>query len=452
MNNSMTGKKVLVVGAARSGVSTLSVLKHLGAQVVLNDIKTKEQLGDLYEALSNDADELILGTHPDDMSSYDLVVLSPGVPTDLPFIEKAREQAVEIIGELELAYQNCKGSFLGITGTNGKTTTTSLVGEIFETAKRKHFVVGNIGLPAISKTLDADEETVMVTELSSFQLESIKHFRPRVATILNLTPDHLNRHKTMAAYTDAKCRIFENQAESDILLLNYDNEATRLLKDRASSKVVFFSRKESLDEGVFVDNGMIVVKMDDVRTEIGAVSDIFIPGPHNLENVLAATGLAFFSDIAPDVIMAAIKAFKGVEHRVEYVDVIQGITFFNDSKGTNPDASIQAVRAMNKPTILIAGGMDKGSDFNEFIESFGPEIEALVLLGETKDLIEKTALDHGFTNIYKVSTMVEAVEKSFELASENYNVLLSPACASWDMYESYEVRGREFKALVRAHK
>lgn len=451
MENVMKDKQVLVVGAARSGVSTMEVLKHLGAKVILNDIKTQAQLGDFFHVLNEKSDGLILGQHPDDMSVYDLVVLSPGVPTDLPFINAARALGVEIIGELELAYQNCKGSFVGITGTNGKTTTTSLVGEIFKAANRDHRVVGNIGLPAISEALNANEDTAMITELSSFQLETIKNFKPSVAAILNLTPDHLNRHKTMTAYVDAKCRIFENQDQDDILLLNYDNDATRALKDRADSKVVYFSRKTRLDEGVMVEDRQILIKYNGQRILVGAVEDIFIPGPHNLENVLAAVGLAYFSGVDVATIMSAIKSFKGVEHRVEFVDVVKGITFYNDSKGTNPDASIQAVRAMNKQTILIAGGMDKGSDFNEFIESFGSEIEALVLLGETKALIESTARSHGFTNVYIVETLAEAVEKSFELAGDDYNVLLSPACASWDMYESYEVRGKEFKALVRAH-
>lgn len=448
----MKDKRVLVVGAARSGISTMKVLKHLGAEVTLNDIKTKEQVGDLYKELEAQADRLILGQHPQELKGYELLVLSPGVPTDLPFINKARALGVEIIGELELAYQNCKGTFVGITGTNGKTTTTSLVGEIFKAANRKYAVVGNIGVPAISEALKADAETTMVTELSSFQLESIKNFRPSVATILNLTPDHLNRHKTMAAYVDAKCRIFENQGSEDVLLLNYDNEATRMLADKASSKVVFFSRKVCLDQGVFVEDDSIVIIDGDQRFFVGNVSDIFIPGPHNLENVLAAVGLSYFSGIELGVVMDAVKHFKGVVHRVEFVDVVKNITFYNDSKGTNPDATIQAVRAMNKPTILIAGGMDKGSDFNELIQSFGPEIKSLVLLGETKDLIEETARKHGFNHIVKVENMAQAVEKSFELAQADYNVLLSPACASWDMYESYEVRGDEFKALVRTYK
>jgi len=450
MNYSVENKRVLVVGAARSGISTMEVLKSLGATVVLNDIKTKDQLGPLYEELKEMSDELILGIHPEDMTAFDLVVVSPGVPTDLPFILNAKASGVEVIGELELAYQNCKGLFTGITGTNGKTTTTSLVGAIYKQAQKPHFVVGNIGLPAISQALKATDKTTMVTELSSFQLESIKTFRPQVAAVLNLTPDHLNRHKTMKAYVDAKCRIFENQAATDILLLNYDNEPTRALKERASSKVVYFSRKERLEEGIFVEDENIVIVDNDKKITVGAVADIFVPGPHNLENVLAAVGLAYYGGIDVKDIMDAVKTFKGVEHRVEFVDVVEGITFFNDSKGTNPDASIQAVRAMNSPTILIAGGMDKGSDFNGLIEAFGPEIKEMVLIGETKDIIEETAKAHGFTAVTKVETLAEAVDKSFELAEEGYNVLLSPACASWDMYESYEIRGNEFKDLVRS--
>lgn len=452
MKTIVTNKKVLVVGAARSGISTMEVLKQLGATVILNDIKTKDQLGELYSDLEKQADELILGMHPSDLSIFDLIILSPGVPTDLSFVMKAKELGIEIIGELEFAFQNCKGSFIGITGTNGKTTTTSLVGEIFKKSGKSHSVVGNIGLPAISKALEAKETTTMVTELSSFQLESIKDFRPRVAAILNLTPDHLNRHKTMEAYVDAKCRIYENQEAGDIVLLNYDNEATRALKSRISSRIIFFSRKERLSEGIFVENGEIVILENNKKISVGKVEDIFIPGPHNLENVLAAVGLTYYSGIDPCDIMEAIKAFKGVAHRVEFVEVVDGVTFFNDSKGTNPDATIQAVRAMDDPTILIAGGMDKGSDFNALIKAFGPEIIEMILIGETKDLIAQTAMDHGFMNIRKVETLADAVEASFESAKEGYNVLLSPACASWDMYPSYEVRGDEFKELVRRHK
>lgn len=448
----MENKKVIVIGAARSGLSTARVLKELGAHVTLNDIKKKEELGDLYVDLKAMVDVLLLGSHPKDLGQYDMMVLSPGVPTDLPFIIEARGAGVEVIGELELAYRNCKGQFVGITGTNGKTTTTSLVGEIFKASGKKHAVVGNIGLPVISKALEADEDTFMVTELSSFQLESVDEFKPIVGAILNLTPDHLNRHKTMAAYVDAKCRIFERQNENDVMLLNYDNLPTRGLKERIPSKVVYFSRKEILNPGVCVEEDMIVIYDGETRVEVGPVGDIFIPGPHNLENVLAAVGLSYYAGVDTDSIMSAVRSFKGVEHRVEFVDTIKGITFFNDSKGTNPDASIQAVRAMNKPTILIAGGMDKGSDFNELIESFGPEIKDMILIGETKELIAETASKHGFTSVHKVMTMKEAVDLAYDLAGDNYNVLLSPACASWDMYESYEVRGDEFKALVRQYK
>lgn len=448
----MDNKSVLVIGAARSGISTVEVLKTLGAKVTLNDIKTKEQLGDLYNALVSKTDTLLLGCHPSSLAQYDLIVLSPGVPTDLPFILEAKTLGIEVIGELELAYRYCKGSFLGITGTNGKTTTTSLVGEIFKASGRDYAVVGNIGLPAISKALAASEATVMVTELSSFQLESVVDFHPKVATVLNLSPDHLNRHKTMAAYTDAKSQIFARQTSEDILLLNYDNQPTRQLAKRAPSRVVFFSRKKILEEGIFVEKHQIIIADKGRRIPVGLVEDIFIPGSHNVENVLAAVGLTYFSGIEVSDIMSAVKAFKGVAHRVEFVETVQGITFYNDSKGTNPDASIQAVKAMNKPTVLIAGGMDKGADFNTFVEAFGVEIKHIILIGETKDLIAETAQSHGFTAITKVDSMTEAVDCAFDLAEFGDNVLLSPACASWDMYESYEMRGDEFKHLVRTHR
>lgn len=444
----LKNKMILVVGMATSGIPTVKTLSKLGAKIIINDIKTEEKLSDIIEEIGGLCHEMILGSHPEKMDIYDLIVLSPGVPTDLPFLKKAREEGVHIIGELELAFRLSRGSYMAITGTNGKTTTTALTGEMFKNAKRETFIVGNIGLAAISKALDTTDDTVLVTEVSSFQLETIEEFRPRISAILNVTPDHLNRHKTMENYIDAKSNIFMNQREDDILILNYDNEITRNLAKRAKSKVIFFSRKEILDDGVCVKDNNIVVKSDNSEEIICKTEDIYIAGKHNLENALAATAFAINSGINKEVIKYTLESFKGIEHRTEFFGEFDGIKYYNDSKGTNPDASIKAVEGLEGPLVLIAGGMDKGSSFDEFVKAFNDKVKALILLGETKYIIKETAEKYGFNNIFIVDDMKQAVQKAYDNAEKGDTILLSPACASWDMYKSFEVRGRHFKDCV----
>lgn len=444
----LKNKKVLVVGMAKSGIPTVKALSKLGAKIAVNDIKSKDKLKDILNEIEDLCDEVILGSHPQEIEKYDLIILSPGVPTDLAFLKKAKQEKKKIIGELELAYSLSKGRYLAITGTNGKTTTTALTGEIFKNGGLKTFVVGNIGLAAISKALETTEDTNLVTEVSSFQLETIDTFKPRISAILNITPDHLNRHKTMENYIDAKANIFMNQDEDDILILNYDNDITRKLASKAKCKVIFFSRKEILEEGVYLEDNNIVVKNSNKKEIICNADDIYISGKHNLENSLAAAAFAINSGIKKEIIKYTLQSFKGVEHRTEYIGEINGIKFYNDSKGTNPDASIKAVEGLEAPLILIAGGMDKGSSFDEFVEAFDNKVKALILLGETAVKIKETAEKYGFNNIFMVENMEEAVEKAYHNASENDTILLSPACASWDMYESYEVRGRHFKDCV----
>jgi len=446
--NSYNEKNILVVGGARSGISTIKTLKKLGAKVFLNDIKTQEELGEIVGEMKAYVDVFILGRHPEDLRRFDQVILSPGVPTHLDFIVEARKMGIEVIGELEFAFRITRGKFVAITGTNGKTTTTSLVGEIFEKSKHKSFVVGNIGIPVASKALEAHEDTYMVTEVSSFQLETISKFHSIVSAVLNITPDHLNRHKTMENYIDIKANVFLNSRDEDFVVLNYDNIEARNLAQRAKCKVVYFSRKEKLDNGVVFDGEGIFLVNDNNRTFVCSKEDIFIKGSHNIENVMAAVAISYLAGVEIEVISESIKEFKGVEHRIEFVREINDIKFYNDSKGTNPDASIKAVEAMDRPTILIAGGMDKGSDFGEFLNSFNDIIKHMVILGETKDKLANCAEEKGFKNYTLVSNMIEAVKVSCSLAEPGYNVLLSPACASWDMYESYEHRGDEFKELV----
>jgi UDP-N-acetylmuramoylalanine--D-glutamate ligase len=445
------GKSVLVVGLATSGIPTVNTLIEQGAKVTVNDVKNEEQLHEIIDLLGKDGVDYILGRHPEDVSQFDFIVLSPGVPTDLPFILKAKGNGIPVIGELELAYRLCQGRFVAITGTNGKTTTTALTGEIFKNAQKETYVVGNIGVAAVSKALEASKEAMMVTEVSSFQLESIVAFKPYIAAILNITPDHLNRHKTMENYIDTKANIFKNQEATDYIVLNADNEETYALAGQMKSEIIFFSRRQYFDQGAFVvDDNIVVKKKGKDHVVVCNAKELNIPGNHNLENALAATAIAFWAGIDIQTIASTLKAFKGVEHRTEVVGEIQGIRFINDSKGTNPDASIAAIKGMETPIILIGGGMDKGSEFDELIQAFEGKVKHMVLLGETADKMRVTGEKLGFNSYTIVSSMDEAVAQAYKLASKGDTVLLSPACASWDMYKSYEHRGKHFKECVES--
>ncbi len=444
----LNGKNVLLVGLARTGISTIKKLYEKGAKVTVNDIKDEEKLKDILKNLNGYDVKYVLGKHIEDIAGIDLTIVSPGVPLDLGFIKKIKEANIEVIGEVELSYRLSKSFFIGITGTNGKTTTTTLVGEIFKSADKDTYIVGNIGNPIIDTVDKTNENSVLVTELSSFQLESIKEFRPRISAILNVTPDHLNRHKTMQNYIDAKCRVFENQDENDFTVLNYDCETTRELGQKCKSNVVYFSRKQILNEGVYVKGDIITINLNDKEIELMNISEISIPGSHNLENALAAISIAFIYGLDMEVVKRVLKTFGGVEHRLEFVRQINNIKFVNDSKGTNPDASIKALGSYDNPIVLIAGGQDKKSDFAEFTKLFNGKVKHVILLGETADIIKESAIKQGFVNCHKVENMEEAVQKAYKLASSHDVILLSPACASWDMYESYEVRGNHFKKEV----
>ena len=443
-------KKVLLVGLAKTGVSTIKHLDKLGANIIVNDIKNKETLSEILKELDDLSNvEYILGYHPENVDDIDMAVVSPGVPLDLPFILKLKSKDIEIIGEVELAYRlSNKPMFIGITGTNGKTTTTSLVGEIFKEANVDTYIVGNIGNPVIDTVGIPNEKSVLVTELSSFQLESIDTFKPKVSAILNFTEDHLNRHHTMQNYIEAKARILMNQNSEDFCILNYDDEKVRALADRSKAKKIFFSRKKQLEEGIYLDtDNNIVIDIND-KIVILNKEELSLPGNHNLENCMAAIGISYVSNVDIEVIKDVLKTFAAVEHRQEFVRNLNGIMFVNDSKGTNPDSTIKAIQSYKRPIILIAGGIDKQSDFNELLEVAKENVKALVLLGETAPKIESIAKEKGFEKIYKVKNMKEAVNTSYEIADKEDVVLLSPACASWDMYKSFEVRGNDFKDNV----
>lgn len=439
-------KHVLVVGLATSGIPVVKVLHQLNAIITITDIKSEEALEALLNQIKGCYNQSILGCQPHDISPYDLIVLSPGVPTDLPFIVAAKEKNKEIIGEIELAYRLVKGKYIAITGTNGKTTTTSLLYEMYKAEGLDAHAVGNIGKPPIAYFGESTDATVFVTEVSSFQLESTSQFRPHVASILNITPDHLNRHKTMDAYIDAKCQVFKAMTNCDYLILNYDNPVTRQIQSHVP--IVYFSKSNHRECHVFISEGTIFVREGLHAVEIIDVDEILIPGGHNVENALAAIAMAYFDDLSLAAIRYALKSFKGVEHRIEPVAKINGVQYYNDSKGTNPDSTIKAVEAMTAPTLLIAGGMDKGSSFDALIDTFYPHIVQVILFGETKHIIAEACIAKGYHQVVIVNTLKEAVLYAASQAKNGENVLLSPACASWDMYPNFEVRGKEFKSLV----
>ena len=446
----LKGRRVLVVGLGKSGKAAARALTEAGAEVTVQDSKTPDKLDTQFlQFMQNENIKSYLGSTPEDMTAYDMLVLSPGVPPALDYIKQAKDAGTEIIGELELAYRLGEGSFVAITGTNGKTTTTTLVGEIFKASGRNTAVVGNIGNPVVTEAIDSTEDDWLITEVSSFQLETAVDFRPVVSAILNLTPDHLNRHGTMEAYGAAKAQVAANQSKDEFLIINLDDEQAFALSKNTEATVIPFSRKVKTDKGAYLDGTRIIVKdLDGCEHFICDRSDLRIIGDHNVENVLAAAAIAFFAGIEPAVISEVIKEFPGVEHRIEFCGRVDGVDYYNDSKGTNVDAAVIALKALKDGIILIAGGDGKGQDFTELANHFDGAVEALILLGRDAGIIEEAALKAGFTNIYHCKDMPECVRKAAELARDGEKVLLSPACASWDMYANFEQRGRHFKQCI----
>ena len=449
-SDKMRDKQVLVIGLGRSGIAAVQAMLKLGARVSVQDAKSPGEVDSQLMAFLKGRDvSCYFGENPPDMSVFDILILSPGVSPQINFIREAQNTGAEIIGELEIAYRIGLGNYIAITGTNGKTTTTTLVGEIFKKAKKKTYVVGNIGVAVISKALTAEEDSWLITETSSFQLETTRHFKPVVSAILNLTPDHMDRHENMERYGAAKAKVFANQDESQHLIINYDDPQCFALAKDCRAIVVPFSRKRILDFGAFVQDGCIVIREASGKiTRLCRADALAIPGTHNLENALAAAAIAYFAGLDPEVIAQALTEFQGVEHRIEFCGQVDGVRFVNDSKGTNPDASIKAVEAIDGGVILIAGGYDKGSSFEELIKAFQGKVRHMVLLGKTALKIKDTAETLGFENSVIVKDMEEAVKEGFRLAESGDTVLLSPACASWDMYTSFEQRGDHFKNCV----
>ncbi len=449
---SLEGKTVSVVGLAKSGVAAARLIRRLGGRVLASDSSPLEALPEEARGLERLGCALWAGGHPDAaFVGADLIVVSPGVPLELPALVATRARGVPIIGELELAWRVMEADVIAITGTNGKTTTTALTGELLRTQVRPVLVGGNIGTPLAEHALEFPSDGLVVAETSSFQLDTTARFRPRVGAILNITPDHLDRHGTFERYVEAKARIFANQTPTDCAVLNADDPVTAGLGSRTRGRVIWFSRLTTLTHthGVFIYDGWIVAKLNGSTERICPVTEINLRGQHNVENVLAATACALWTGMSPSAIRRGIAAFRGVAHRIERVHDDRGVVYYNDSKGTNVDSTIKALESFSEPVILIAGGKGKGQDFGPLAEAARGRVRRAILIGQDRVRI-RAALEPVGIPAEDAESMDDAVRRAREAAQVGDVVLLSPACASFDMFRNFEHRGDVFKSVVRA--
>jgi len=446
-----TGQKILVVGAGRSGLAAAEKLLRMDAEVFLTDMQPKHKIKGLAE-LGLDESHLVLEREPDlDAINPSVLVLSPGVSPQLPFIQEALRREIPVWSEVELALRDSQAMVVAITGSNGKTTTTTLVGELARETGKDTIVAGNIGIALSGQVDQLKDGGIVVAELSSFQLEHIDQFRPQIAMILNITPDHLDRHGTVENYAAAKVRILENQTEKDLAVLNWDDPMVRGFAELTNARVMFFSLKEKLDDGICMEGDQIVFKTAKQVTPIIGSNELLLRGNHNIENVMAAVAAARELGVGMAEIAKVLRRFTPVQHRQEIVGEYDQILFINDSKGTNPDSSIKALQSYDQPIVLIAGGKNKGLDMTEFLVEAKKKVKSLVLVGEASAELEKIARELQIPNIILTTGYADCVEKAIAAAVPGDVVLLSPACTSWDMFKSYEDRGELFKELVRKH-
>jgi UDP-N-acetylmuramoylalanine--D-glutamate ligase len=440
----LAGRRVTVVGLARSGIAACRLLVACGAEVTATDAQPADALSAAARALGGEGVRLHPGGHPPAaFRDAELVVVSPGVPAEHAALEVCRRRGVPVIAELELAYRATTADVIAVTGTNGKTTTTALVGALLQDAGRPVLVGGNIGRPLTGAVLAFPADGLIVAEVSSFQLETVDAFRPRVALLLNLTPDHLDRHRTLAAYAETKARVFRRQSAEDWAVINADDAGAAALAERAPGRRLWFSRTREVSEGAHVADGWVTLRLDGRDTPICPVGEIFLRGTHNLENVLAATAAAAWAGVDPERLRAAIKAFRAVPHRIEWIRDLAGVGFYNDSKGTNVDATLKALDSFREPIVLIAGGRDKGQDFAPLAAAAAGRVRAAVLIGEGRATLGPAL--RAVTAVSEADSMRAAVRQAFALARPGDVVLLSPACASFDMFRDYEHRGDVFR-------
>jgi UDP-N-acetylmuramoylalanine--D-glutamate ligase len=440
-------KRVLVVGLGKSGVASALFLKAHGARVAVSDTKSGDELHNEIPVLLDHGITVETGGHGErTFRGQDLIVVSPGVPVDAAPLVQARSLGEAVIGEIELAAQFLPGPIVAITGSNGKTTTTTLTAEILTAGGLSTLVGGNIGTPAISLADRAKHDTVIVLEVSSFQLETIQTFRPKIAVVLNVTPDHLDRHRTLEVYVDAKARIFENQRSDDFAVLNEDDPTCVTMAARAQAQVFWFSRQKEVKQGAWVRDGNILFRDSAGQREIMQVSEIPLKGAHNLENVLAAVCASALMGCAPEKIRQAVRNFKAVEHRLEYVATIRGVDYYNDSKATNVDATIKALESFPANIHLILGGKDKGSDYSVLNDLLRQRVKRVYTIGAAAAKIESQIQG---VEVVHAETLENALRKANAVAQPGDVVLLAPACASFDQFKSYEHRGKVFKEIVR---
>lgn len=448
----LSRKRVLVIGTGISGRSAVSLLERLGADVIVYDGNTALTEEDIRRRLEPASRAVVMAGEflREHLEGISLVVPSPGVPLDSPLLLAVKEKKIPVWGEIELGWCFSEGRTAAVTGTNGKTTTTTLLGQMMKNHNEDTWVVGNIGVPYADAVTKMKETSATIAEVSSFMLESIVDFHPEVSVILNITPDHLDRHHTMERYIEAKERIAMNQTKEDTCVLNHDDALLLSYGEKCPADVLFFSRRHRLKKGVFSENGYLILKDDGLEEKICHVDELHIMGGHNHENAMAAIGAAHRLGVPADIIRRTLLEFQGVEHRIEFVEEIHGVRYYNDSKGTNPDAAIRGIRAMDRPTHLIGGGYDKSASYDEWLEAFDGKVKTLVLLGTTAEKIAECAKRHGFKGeLVYADSMEEAVEVCAKKAEPGDAVLLSPACASWDMFNDYEQRGNIFKQAVR---
>jgi UDP-N-acetylmuramoylalanine--D-glutamate ligase len=446
------GKEILVIGIARSGIAAVKALVKRGALLTACDRKTSAELGDSLQELVKLGIEIYTGTYPPvSREDYDMLIASPGVPLDIDPLKTARQLNLPIISELELAYhlKSPAVAMYAISGTNGKTTTVSLLQAILDHDGQTALAGGNIGIP-LSTLVDGMSAGVIVVEASSFQLETTLQFRPHISALLNITPDHLDRHKTMPAYLEAKSKIFARQTRDDYAVLNYEDAYIRKMGELCPARIVYFSTERVLKEGAFVRDNLIYFALDHQVKAICPVNEVSLRGKHNLENILCAVAVAAIAGAETKSIGETLKTFTAVRHRIEEVGVVDGVLYVNDSKATNPESAIKALESFSEPIVLLAGGRSKGSDFSEWARFIKTRVKELVLLGEAREEIKKAVMETGFQNIHEVNDFNTAVETARRLAAAGDVVLLSPACASWDMFASYEQRGDLFCELVAA--
>lgn len=450
----LEGKKVLVFGSGISGIGAADLLAEVGAKPMIYDENINRTESEILNKVQKpELVSVYIGKiSKEEIQTLDLVVMSPGVPTDLPAVDAFKSAGIPIWGEIELAYQMGKGRVLAITGTNGKTTTTALLGRIIGDYYDSTYVVGNIGTPYTSVVLEQKEDSVTAAEISSFQLETVAEFKPEISAILNITEDHLDRHHTMEEYIRVKELITMNQDADGLCVLNYEDDVLRAFGETLQVPVMYFSSKRKLEKGIYLDGEEILLNTGDTLIPVVNVRDLKLIGIHNYENVMAAAAMAWGAGVPMESIRKSACDFRAVAHRIEYVEEVNDVIYYNDSKGTNPDASIRAIRAMNRPTLLIGGGYDKGSDYTEWIQAFDGKVRYLVLIGATKEKIAEAAKQCGFHNIVLLENMQEAMEFCTEHAHPGDAVLLSPACASWGEFKNYEERGDRFKEYVHSLK